>query len=66
MSRMLNNIRYSFFLFLIWFLIFGNQEGLFVTVLLTLCPYSSYSSLYRSSVVMASTFIFVLLIFFSF
>ena len=43
------------------FLTFKNQELVFfVTVLLTMCPYSSHSSLYHCSVVMTPTFIFLL------
>ena len=65
LSRMLINEMYSFFLiFLI--LIFNFQKsriGLFVMVFLTLCPYSSHSRLFRSSFVLAPTFIFVILIF---
>ena len=47
-------------------LIFNFQKSricLFVTVFLTLCPYSSHSCLYHSSFVLAPTFIFVILIF---
>ena len=47
-------------------LIFNFQKsriGLFVTVFLTLCPYSSYSRLYHSSFVLAPNFVFVRLIF---
>ena len=47
-------------------LIFNFQKsriGLFVTVFLTLCPYSLHSRLYHSSFVLAPTFIFVILIF---
>ena len=66
MSRMLINEMYSFFLFFFLNLIFNFQKsrvGLFVTVFLTLCPYSSHSRLYHSSFVLAPTFIFVILIF---
>ena len=47
-------------------LIFNFQKsriGLFVTVFLTLCSYSSHSRLYHPSFVLAPTFIFVILIF---
>ena len=55
---------YSFFMVLsIWFLTFKNQELVFVTAFLTLCPYSSHSSLYHSRFVLAPTFILVILIF---
>ena len=62
---MLINELYSFFLIFLN-LIFNFQKsriGLFVTVFLTLCPYSSHSRLYHSSFVLTPTFIFVLLIF---
>ena len=65
MSRMLINEMYSFFLIFLN-LIFNFQKsriGLFVTVFLALCPYSSHSCLYHSSLILASTFIFVILIF---
>ena len=66
MSRMLINEMYSFFLIFLN-LIFNFQKsriGRFVTVFLTLCPYSSHSHLYHSSfVLLAPTFIFVILIF---
>ena len=42
---------------------FKNQELVFVTVFLTLCPYCSHSSSYLSGSVLAPTFIPVLLIF---
>ena len=64
MSRMLINEMYSFFLIFLN-LIFNFQKsrvGLFFTVFLTLCPYSSHSQLYHSSIVLAPTFIFVILI----
>ena len=64
MSWMLNNEMYSFFLnFWNWYLTFKNEECLFVTVFLTLCRYSSHSSLYLCSFVLAPTFIFGILIF---
>ena len=56
---------YSFFLIFLN-LIFNFKKlriGLFVTVFLIFCPYSSHSRLYHSSFVLASTFIFVILIF---
>ena len=65
MSRMLINEMYSFFLIFLN-LNFNFQKsriGLFVTVFLTLCPYSSDSRLYHSSFVLAPTFVFVILIF---
>ena len=65
MSRMLINEMYSFFLIFLN-LIFNFQKsrvGLFVTVFLTLCPYSLHSRLYYSSIIMPPTFIFVILIF---
>ena len=65
MSRMLANEMYSFFLIFLS-LIFNFRKsriGLFVTVLLTLCPYSSHSRLYHSSFFLAPTFIFVILFF---
>ena len=65
MSRMLINKMYSFFLIFLN-LIFNFQKsriGLFVTVFLTLCPYSSLFRLYNSSFVLAPTFVFVILIF---
>ena len=61
---MLINEMYSFFLIFLN-LIFNVQKssiGVFVTVFLTLCPYSSHSRLYHSSCVMAPTFVFVILI----
>ena len=61
---MLINEMYSFFLILN--LVFNFQKsriGLFVTVFLTLCPYSSNSRLYHSSFVLEPTFVFVILIF---
>ena len=64
MYRMLINEMYSFFLIFLN-LIFNFQKsriGLFVTVFLTLCPFSSHSLLYHSSFVLAPTFIFVILI----
>ena len=65
MSRTLNNeINYLFFfIFSIWFLTFKNQELVFVTAFLTLCPYSSHSSFHHFGLVLASTFILVVLIF---
>ena len=65
MSRMLINEMYSFFLIFLN-LVFNFQKsriGLFVTVFLTLCPYSSHSRLYPSSFVLAPTFVFVILTF---
>ena len=65
MSRMLINEMYSFFLIFLN-LIFNFQKsrfGLFVTVFLTLCPYSSHSRLYHSCFVLAPTFVFVILVF---
>ena len=65
MYRMLINEMYSFFLIFLN-LIFNFQKsriGLFVTVFLTLCPYSSHSRLYHSSFVLATTVVFVILIF---
>ena len=62
---MLINEMYSFFLIFLN-LIFNFQKsriGLFVTVFLKLCPYSSHSCLYHSSFVLLPTFIFVILIF---
>ena len=64
MSRMLINEMYSFFLIFLN-LIFNFQKSricLFVTVFLTLCPYSSHSCLYHSSFFLGPTFIFVILI----
>ena len=55
-------IRFSS-IFSIWFLTFENQELVFVTVFLTLCPYSSSSSFYHASFVLAPTFIQLILIF---
>ena len=51
------------FRFLNWFLNFKNQECLFLTVFLTLCPYSSHSGYYHSIFVLAPTLIFGILIF---
>ena len=51
------------FKFQIWFSTFKKQELVFVSVFLTLCPYSSHYSLYHSSFVRAPTFILVILIF---
>ena len=65
MSRMLINEMYSFFLFFLNLIFYFQKSrvGLFVTVFLTLCPYSSHSRLYHSSFVLAPTFIFVILLF---
>ena len=61
---MLINEMYSFFLIFLNLINFQKSRiGLFVTVFLTLCPYSSHSRLYRSSFVLAPSFIFVILIF---
>ena len=62
---MLIHEMYSFFLIFLN-LIFNFQKsriGLFVTVFLTLCPYSSHYRLYHSSFVLAPTFVFVILTF---
>ena len=52
-----------FFSFSIWFLTFKNQELVFVTAFLTLCPHSSHSSLYYSRFVLAPTLVLAILIF---
>ena len=65
MSRMLINEMYSFFLIFLNLIFYFQKSriGLFVSVFLTLCPYSSHSRLCHSSFLLASTFIFVILIF---